>query len=96
MFMKDSDGKRSFTVTISVITFAVVMIKVLIGGSAFSFGAISMSFGPIGSDEIAVLLTPVLGTYSFRKYTDRKYGAPPSIFEEAQAEEMSKSQSGPE
>lgn len=77
MYMKDSDGKRSFTVTMSVITFTVVMAKVLVGGSSFSIGGLSMSFGSIGSDEILALLGPILGTYSFRKYTDRRYDSSP-------------------
>lgn len=73
MFIKDSDGKKSFTVTMSIITFIVVMIKVLVGGSSFSFGSVSMSFGTIGSDEILALLGPTLGAYSFRRYTDRRF-----------------------
>ena len=94
MFMKDSDGKKSFTVTMSVITFVVVMVKVLVGGSAFSIGGVSMSFGPIGSDEILALLGPVLGTYSFRKYTDRRYDAGDAMFADALAAEEENPQSG--
>lgn len=74
MFMKDSDGKKSFTVTISVITFAVVMLKVLVGGTSFSIGGVNVAFGNIGSDEIVALLGPTLGAYSFRKYTATRYG----------------------
>jgi len=73
LFMKDSDGKRSFTVTASVITFIVVMLKVLVGGSSFTIGGVSVSFGNIASDEILALLGPTLGAYSFRRYTDQKY-----------------------
>jgi hypothetical protein len=74
MYMKDSDGKKSFTVTMSIITFAVVMLKVLVGGTSFTIGGVSMAFGNIGSDEIMALLGPTLGAYSFRRYTDRRYG----------------------
>jgi hypothetical protein len=73
MYMKDSDGKKSFTVTISVITFVVVMLKVLFGGISFTVGDTSISFGNIGSDEIAALLAPTLMAYSFRRYTDTRY-----------------------
>jgi hypothetical protein len=74
MYMKDSDGKKSFTVTMSIITFAVVMLKVLVGGTSFTIGGTSFSFGSIGSDEIISLLGPTLGAYSFRRYTDSRYG----------------------
>lgn len=73
MYLKDSTGKKSLTVTVSMITFAVVMIKVLIGGSSFTIGGSSFSFGSIGSDEIIALLGPTLGAYSFRRYTDKKF-----------------------
>lgn len=73
MYMKDSNGKKSFTVTISLITFTVVMIKVLVGGSAFNVNGVAMSFGTIGAPEIAALLGPTLFAYSFRRYTDRRY-----------------------
>jgi hypothetical protein len=79
MYMKDSDGKKSFTVTISVITFAVVMLKVLVGGTSFAVSDVSVSFGTISSDEIVALLAPTLGAYSFRRYTDTRYaGADPA------------------
>lgn len=74
MYMKDSDGKKSFTVTMSIITFVVVMLKVLVGGTSFTIGGVSMDFGNIGSDEIIALMGPTLGAYSFRRYTDRRYG----------------------
>lgn len=75
MYLKDSDGNRSFTVTMSIVAFIVVMLKVLIGGGSLSIGSFSISSGTIGSDEILALLGPTLGVYSFRRYTDRKYEA---------------------
>lgn len=73
MFMKDSDGKKSFTVTVSIITFAVVMFKVFVGGTSFSIGGVNVAFGNIGAEEIMALLGPTLGAYSFRRYTDTRY-----------------------
>lgn len=73
MYMKGSDGRKSFTVTISLITFVVVMLKVLVGGSSFAINGVSVSFGNIDSDEIAALLGPTLFAYSFRKYTDQRF-----------------------
>ena len=74
MFMKDSDGKKSFTVTISIITFAVVMLKVLVGGTSFSVGGLNVSFGNIEAAEIVALLGPTLTAYTARKYTAARYG----------------------
>jgi len=73
MYLKDSDGKKSATVTMSIITFAVVMLKVLVGGTAFTIGGVSFAFGNIGADEILALMGPTLGAYSFRRYTDRRF-----------------------
>lgn len=87
MFLKDSDGKKSFTVTMSVVTFIVVMIKVLVGGSAFSIGGVSMSFGNIGADEIIALLGPTLGAYSFRRYTDRRFDSADAAYEQTETAE---------
>lgn len=78
MYMKDSDGKKSFTVTISLITFFVVMLKVLVGGTAFNVGGVSIAFGNIGSDEIAALLGPTLFSYITRRYTDAKFVKTPT------------------
>lgn len=83
MFMKDSDGEKSFTVTISVITFAVVMLKVLVGGTSFNVGGVAVAFGSISSDEIVALLGPTLGAYTARRYTDKRY---PCATEAAEAE----------
>jgi hypothetical protein len=33
-----------------------------------------MAFGNIGADEIIALMGPTLGAYSFRRYTDKRYG----------------------
>jgi hypothetical protein len=73
MFMKDSDGRKSFTVTISIITFAVVMLKVLVGGTSFSVGGLNVAFGNIDAAEIVALLGPTLTAYTARRYTDAKY-----------------------
>jgi len=67
MFIRDSSGNRSLTATITVIGFAVVMLKVLISGASIG----SVSFGTIDSLSIAAILGPILGTY-----TARRWGSP--------------------
>lgn len=74
MYLNDSDGKKSLTATLSIIAFAIVMVKVLLNNSAIQVGGLAYSFGSIGSTEIAAVLSPILGTYAFRRYTDKRYG----------------------
>ena len=73
MYLKDSDGSKSLTATCAIIAFVVVLIKFLFSGAEISLSGFSYSFGFIGSDEIAALLGTTLGTYSIRRYTDRKF-----------------------
>lgn len=73
MYMKDSNGKKSASVTMAIVSFVIVMFKVLVGGASFSIGELSVSMGDIGAEEILAILTTTLGTYSFRRYTDKRY-----------------------
>ena len=51
----------------AIVTFLVVMVKVLLGGSSLSLGTFAFSFGTIDSFSIAALLTPTLGAYVARR-----------------------------
>lgn len=73
MYLNDSDGKKSLTATLSIIAFVIVMIKVLLNNTALQFGSFSYSFGSMDATEIAAILSPILGTYAFRRYTDKRY-----------------------
>ncbi len=73
MYIKDSNGKPSFTITLSVIAFVVVMLKVIASGASIEVGTFSYSFGTIDSLSIAAILGPILGTYAARRYTGAKY-----------------------
>lgn len=75
LMIKDSDGKKSLTTTLAVVTFVIVMLKVLLNGASISIGTFSYTFGTISSDEIAALLGTTLGTYAFRRHTERKFAA---------------------
>ena len=73
LMMKDSDGEKSLTATLAMVSFIIVMIKVLFGGSTVSFSSFSFTFGAIDSFSIAAILGPTLGTYAARRHTDAKY-----------------------
>lgn len=75
MYLKDSNGEKSLSATVAMITFAVVLLKVLMNNSMIQLADFSYSFGTISSDEIAALLGTTLGTYAIRRHTDRKFTA---------------------
>lgn len=64
MFIKDTSGNKSLTATMAMIGFAVVMVKVLLSGGSVG----PVSFGTIDSLSIAAILTPILGTYTARRW----------------------------
>lgn len=77
MLLKDTAGQKSLTATLSVVTFVVVMIKVLFGGGSIKYDDYSFSFGTIDAASIAALLGATLGAYSFRRHTMATYPADP-------------------
>jgi hypothetical protein len=80
MFLTNSDGKKSMTVTLSIVAFVVVMVKLLLNNSAIQIGGFAYAFGSIDATEIAAVLSPILGTYAFRRYTDMRFGPTPGPF----------------
>lgn len=80
MYLADSNGKKSLTATLSIIAFAIVMLKLLLNGAAVQVSGFAYSFGVIDSMEVAAVLGPILGTYAFRRYTDSRFGPVPDPF----------------
>lgn len=54
----------------TVISFAVVMFKVLLSGASISIGSSSYSFGVIDGFTIGAIFTPILGTYTARRWNN--------------------------
>lgn len=73
--IKDSSGKKSLTATLSVVGFIIVMLKVLLSGAAIVIGSLSYSFGEIDALTVGAVLTPILGTYAARRYTETVHGS---------------------
>ena len=73
MFLKDSTGQKSVTVTLAIIAFTIVMLKVIFSGARVAAGNFTYTFGTIGAEEIAAILGTTLGTYAFRRHTDQKF-----------------------
>lgn len=84
--IRNSCGKQDAMLTFCAIGLAVVVIKVLMAGVSLSDGAHSVTFGTIDGSIIAALLTPTLGSYTARRYTETKFGSQrrPPPTEEAQ------------
>lgn len=74
IWVKNSDGKPDAVLTFSLLAFLVVLVKFLIAGVVLDLNGVNYSFGTIDASVIAALLTPTLGAYVGRRYTDAKYG----------------------
>ena len=74
MFIKDSGGTKSLTATMVVISFLVVMVKVLFNGAEFTIGGSLYSLGSIDALTIGAIFGPILGSYTARRWND-----PPTV-----------------
>ena len=66
MWMQNSAGKPDSMLTLGVISLSVVLVKFFL--SEMSFG--SVVFGQLDGMVVAAILTPTLGAYVARRYTD--------------------------
>lgn len=73
MWIKNTQGKPDAVLTMTVAGFAVVLLKVLVGGIAFTVAGKDVTLGTIDAGTIGAILTPTLGAYVARRYTDRKH-----------------------
>jgi len=73
IWIKNSEGKKDAVLTMALAGFSVVCIKVLFAGAIFDLGVRTITIGTIDAATVAAILTPTLGAYVSRKYTDRKY-----------------------
>jgi hypothetical protein len=72
--IKNTAGKHDAVLTMSVASLVVILFKVLVSGLSISVhGVTVMTFGTIDSGIIASILTPTLGAYVARRYTEKKF-----------------------
>lgn len=83
MFITDTSGNKSLTATLAFVGFSVVMLKLLLSGASISVGSFSYQFGSIDAASIAAVLTPVLGTYTARRWGSPAPSTPPPSDEDA-------------
>lgn len=65
-WMQNSDSKPDAMLTLGVVSLGVVLLKFFL--SEMSFGTIV--FGQLDGMVVAAILTPTLGAYVARRYTD--------------------------
>ncbi len=73
MWIKNTDGKKDAMLTFSVLGFVFVLIKLMIAGVSISLGDAVYSFGDLDASSVAAVLTPTLGAYVGRRYTDKRF-----------------------
>lgn len=56
--------------TFAVLSFAVVFVRVLFGGMTFDISGKIITFGEMDAATIGAFLTPTLGAYVGRRWTD--------------------------
>ena len=73
LLAKNSSGQPDTMLTFSWVAFVVVLFKVIFGGMSFKLGQQNIAIAVIDPATIGALLTPTLGAYVIRRYTDRKF-----------------------
>ena len=66
MLLTDTSGKKSLTMTLTVVAFVIVVFKVLLSGVAIG----SFSFGVLEPTTAIAVLTPVIAAYTARRLGD--------------------------
>ena len=72
-WIKNTNGRQDAILTMALIGFLVVLVKVLLSDVSFVFLEKTIAFGSIDAGVIGAVLTPTLGAYVARRYTDRKF-----------------------
>jgi hypothetical protein len=72
-WIDNTAGKPDAMLTMGLMGFVVVLLKVLLGGMTVALAGKSLTLGTIDAGTIGAVLTPTLGAYVARRYTDRKH-----------------------
>ena len=72
-WFENSEGKPDTMLSFAIMAFALVFVKVLLGGITFTIAGTPYTMLPIDAGMVGALLTPTLTAYVARRYTDRKF-----------------------
>ena len=75
MWIKNTAGKPDAVLTMTIMVLVVVLVKYVFADTSIEIAAgHSVKFGPADAGVITALLTPTLGAYVARRYTETKHG----------------------
>lgn len=74
LWMKDTSGNKSATLTFAAGGFVIAAAKFLLSGTVLVLASRKIEFGAVDAASIAAILTPTLGAYVARRHTDTRYG----------------------
>lgn len=74
-WFRNADGKKDAMLSFAIVSFAVVILKVLFGGMIIAVSGKTFTIGTIDASIIAAMLTPTLGSYVARRHTDAKFSS---------------------
>lgn len=77
LWIKNTSGKKDAMLTFALMGLLVVLTKTLASGFHFTIDESVYQFGAIDGTTVAAILTPTLGAYVSRRYTDRRHGGDP-------------------
>ena len=73
VWFENAEGEPDTMLSFAIVAFAIVCFKVLFGGMTFHIGTQVFALSTIDPTMVGALLTPTLGAYVIRRYTDRKF-----------------------
>lgn len=73
IWIRNTDGKPDAVLTMALWCLVVILVKLVFSGFALTVGTWSIGAGSVDGGIIAALLSPTLGAYVARRYTDKMH-----------------------
>ena len=71
IWIRNTDGKADAVLTMTLWCLVVILMKLVFSGFTLTVGTWNVGAGSIDGGMVAALLSPTLGAYVARRYTDR-------------------------
>lgn len=76
LWINNTDGQPDAVLTMTLMGFLAILGKFLLSNVSLTLASDHIiNFGSVDAMSIAAVLTPTLGAYCARRYTDKKFGA---------------------
>lgn len=73
IWIRNTDGKGDAVLTMTLWCLVVILVKLVFSGFSLTVGTWTVGAGNIDAGIIAALLSPTLGAYVARRYTDKMH-----------------------